>query len=67
MARPRAADDFAAIRARMLDLRRERQQATRGDTAERTPGKPSYSVSRVPGQPGEPEPKLFRDRGRFTR
>jgi len=67
MARPRAADDFAAIRARMLDLRRERQQTIRGDTAERSPGTPSYSVRRVPGEAGEPEPKLFRDRGRFTR
>jgi len=67
MTRPRASDDFAAIRARMLDLRRERQQTIRGDTAERRPGTPSYSISRVPGQISEPEPKLFRDRGRFTR
>jgi hypothetical protein len=27
MGRPRAADDFAAIRARMEELRREREQA----------------------------------------
>ena len=30
MARPRAADDFAAIRARIEELRRERVQAARG-------------------------------------
>jgi hypothetical protein len=30
MARPRAADDFAAIRARMEELQRERAQAARG-------------------------------------
>lgn len=30
MGEPRAADDFAAIRARMEELRQERQQATAG-------------------------------------
>ena len=34
MARSRAADDFAAIRARMEELQRERNQAARGDAAE---------------------------------
>jgi hypothetical protein len=34
MARPRAADDFAAIRERMEELRRERVQAARGNAAE---------------------------------
>jgi|HubBroStandDraft_4_1064222.scaffolds.fasta_scaffold158735_2 hypothetical protein len=34
MARPRAADDFAAIRARMEDLQRERAQAAQGTAAE---------------------------------
>ena len=34
MARPRAADDFAAIRARMEELQRERARAARGTTAE---------------------------------
>jgi hypothetical protein len=33
MAQPRAADDFAAIRARMEELKREREQA-RGEDAE---------------------------------
>jgi hypothetical protein len=31
MARPRAADDFAAIRARMEELKREQEQAARGE------------------------------------
>jgi hypothetical protein len=30
--RPRAADDFATIRARMEELRREREQASKSDT-----------------------------------
>jgi hypothetical protein len=34
MARPRAADDFAAIRARMDELRRERQHPEAEDKAE---------------------------------
>jgi hypothetical protein len=31
MSRPRAADDFATIRARMEDLRRERERADVGE------------------------------------
>ncbi|TMJ49687.1 MAG: hypothetical protein E6G90_11850 [Alphaproteobacteria bacterium] len=31
MTRPRVADDFAAIRARMEELRRERAQALKGE------------------------------------
>jgi hypothetical protein len=34
MARPRAADDFAAIRARMEELPRERAQGVRGPPVE---------------------------------
>jgi hypothetical protein len=34
MARPRAADDFAAIRARMEELKRDREQPERGEDAE---------------------------------
>jgi hypothetical protein len=34
MTRPRAADDFAAIRARMEDLQRERAQAAQSTAAE---------------------------------
>ena len=38
MARPRAADDFAAIRARVEELRREREGAVQGDdTSDRRP------------------------------
>jgi hypothetical protein len=33
--RPRAADDFAAIRARMEELKRERESATRDGGGER--------------------------------
>jgi hypothetical protein len=40
MTRPRAADDFAAIRTRMEDLQRERAQAVRGTAAE--PGDIAY-------------------------
>jgi hypothetical protein len=38
MTRPRAADDFAAIRARMEELKREREQVKRaaGTTSLRT-------------------------------
>ena len=35
MAQPRAADDFAAIRARMEELKREREQAKRPKDSER--------------------------------
>ena len=34
MTRPRAADDFAAIRARIEELRRQRAQAARDDPVE---------------------------------
>ena len=34
MTRPRAADDFATIRARMEELRRERAQASKTETHE---------------------------------
>ena len=34
MTRPRAADDFATIRARMEELRRERAQASKTETRE---------------------------------
>jgi hypothetical protein len=35
MARPRAADDFAAIRARMEELKREREQGERKEDVKR--------------------------------
>ena len=46
MTRPRAADDFAAIRARMEELQRERAQASREDPIERSDK--SYFYSRRP-------------------
>jgi hypothetical protein len=45
MARPRAADDFAAIRARMEELRRERLQVER-DKALGISGAPRYPLNR---------------------
>jgi hypothetical protein len=59
MKRPRAADDFAAIRARMEELRREREvaQATAGELQSQSPmpsGKYAYgsqhALSAGPGQ-----------------
>ena len=38
MTRPRAADDFATIRARLQELRRERAEATPAETEARTEG-----------------------------
>ena len=43
MTRPRAADDFAAIRARMEELRRERE----AEEAPKTPGARSRSPDEV--------------------
>ena len=40
MLQPRAADDFAAIRARMEELRRERQRRLTGDEIVVLPGSP---------------------------
>ena len=44
MTRPRVADDFAAIRARMEELRREREQAGRAEPEDDVRGR----VRRVP-------------------
>ncbi len=38
MTQPRAADDFATIRARLRELRRERAEATPAETDARTEG-----------------------------
>jgi hypothetical protein len=64
MKRPRAADDFAAIRARMEELRRERLAAAREDPIE-----PSYfySRSRNPAQIAEQALQRAIGRGRFSR
>ena len=57
MTRPRAADDFATIRARMEELRRERAQASKTETRE-TAGRsiePNGLLRRLEGRRPEPE------------
>jgi hypothetical protein len=44
MARPRAADDFAAIRARMEELRRERQPAPSAEDSRPPVGPRPYAA-----------------------
>jgi hypothetical protein len=44
MARPRAADDFAAIRARLEELRRERQSAPSAEDSDAPLGPRPYAV-----------------------
>jgi hypothetical protein len=78
MNRPRAADDFATIRARMEELRRERErtQAAEGEP-QRKPqtyrGREvrwtASEVSGGPGRVGQPGSgmRLDRDRARWTR
>jgi hypothetical protein len=51
MMRPRAANDFAAIRARIEELRRERAQAASDDALERT----DEVYRRSPGPVGKRE------------
>jgi hypothetical protein len=43
--RPRAADDFPAIRARMEELRRERAPTSAGDDTRRSDGPRPYAIS----------------------
>jgi hypothetical protein len=61
--RPRAADDFAAIRARMEEPRRERLQAER-DKAPGVSESPRYPRSRKPERDpaGKPAIGFFRVR-----
>ena len=58
MVRPRAANDFAAIRARMEELQRERAQSARDNALERTDEvyrRSSEPVGQpLPGHFGEP-------------
>ena len=50
LTRPRAADDFPAIRARMEELRRERRARARADDDTRIPDGPRpYAISGRPG------------------
>ena len=67
MARPRAADDFAAIRARMEELRRERMEAERKAAAE--PADQGYRFLRnTRAKPaGKPDVKPFGGRGPLGR
>jgi hypothetical protein len=51
MTRPRAADDFAKIRARMEELRREREQGQTGGRADREV-RPYRSIYWPDGEPG---------------
>ena len=64
-ARPRAADDFSAIRARLEELRRERVQQVRGDAAEPMDGNSQMSRSKEARR--NVELRLLRDRGRISR
>ena len=60
MVRPRAADDFAAIRARMEELRRERLQAEREKALAKTPRYPRNRNHET--EPDKPAIGLFRVR-----
>ena len=62
MARPRAADDFAAIRERMEELRRERGQWTRDQSAEATDAD-RQPINRHAIPLAKPELGRFRRRG----
>jgi hypothetical protein len=54
MGRPRAADDFATIRARMEEVRRDRERAEAGQTDLRSdpPKRPYRSIYWPDGEPG---------------
>ena len=55
MNRPRAADDFATIRARMEELRREREQVSKNEAQIPEPGGRGL-LRRIEGRP-RPEPE----------
>jgi hypothetical protein len=54
MNRPRAADDFSAIRSRMEELRRERAQVVAGDDPREVPVPRDHSEAGKPTVAGEP-------------
>ena len=58
MTRPRAADDFAAIRARLDELRREREQPRRTEPEDNREAR----VRRVPPEIARAPQLRFRDR-----
>jgi hypothetical protein len=63
MARSRAADDFDVIRARLVELRRERAQAVQGATDETKPKRFNRPLDRLPtATRDEEEFKPFRER-----
>ena len=58
MTRPRAADDFATIRARIEELRRERAQASKAETREAEDrGRDTRGLSRRLEARQRPDPK----------
>jgi len=62
--RPRVADDFATIRARMEELRRERAQALKTDTREAADHRPdARGLFRRPEGRQRPEPENLRPAG----
>ena len=63
MPRSRAADDFATIRARLEELRRERAQAMRGTPEEPADGRP---INRGPIDE-QALLRRLRERERFSR
>jgi hypothetical protein len=56
--RPRAADDFPAIRARMEELRRERARVPTDDNLRRAEGPRPHSGSSRPARTDKPELSL---------
>jgi len=66
MARPRAADDFAAIRARMEELRRERSQGAPDHEIQSSNGAGRYPLNRASEQVLRLELRPFREQGRSS-
>ena len=67
MSRPRAADDFAVIRARMEELRREREGRSAGGEAAPAPRRADSELERrrrIEGWPPPWAPTIFIRRGR---
>lgn len=60
MARPRAAEDFAAIKSRLEELRRERAEAARGDAARSADETGRYPRSRSTPTTGRPNLRALR-------
>ena len=58
MTRPRAADDFPAIRARMKQLRQERARVPTDDNLRRAEGPRPHSGSSRPASTDKPELSL---------